>query len=89
MVRFHLHNIPTDEICIHSIELEEKLSEAVTSFYEWLLKTGLSLAIDKSDFICYSRARNCPVVTIIAGDMEIHNKNVVKYLGMSLDRKLL
>lgn len=70
-----------------SIGLEQKLSLAAQRVNEWLTRTGLSLAVQKSEAMVITNTRTHNDMTIYIDSHRVESSKCVKYLGIHIDSR--
>lgn len=65
-----------------------KLNRVMLRVNGWMRDHGLSLALSKTEIVVLTKKRIETIVPLRVGDLEVETKPEVKYLGVTIDRKV-
>lgn len=72
----------------YSDELMEGANQAIGEIRSWLMERLLHLAPDKTEAVILKGKRNRDFITIRVGDVEVKQKESLKYLGVMFGENL-
>lgn len=82
-----------DDICIYVksnniADNHHLLEESTSALVNWSLENGLDISESKSQVCTFTRSRYTPPDSIVLGKRKFPYKSSVRFLGMTLDKKL-
>lgn len=78
-----------DDIAVRNVELAQlKLNQVVRTVNGWMADHGLLLALEKTEIVILIKRRINTILPSLVRDVTVETKLVIKYLGLTIDRRL-